>query len=38
MEDNEIREILERLSDDELWEMILMMRKMVAQNLAKERE
>lgn len=32
MEENEIRQIAEQLSDDDLWELILMMRKMVAQN------
>ena len=36
MEDVAIREMLERLSDDELWELIVMMRKMVAQNAASE--
>lgn len=36
MEENEIREALDLLSDDELWELILMMRKMVAQNAASE--
>lgn len=36
MEENEIREVLDLLSDDELWELILMMRKMVAQNAASE--
>jgi hypothetical protein len=36
MEENEIRQIAEQLSDDELWELILIMRKMVAQNAAKE--
>lgn len=36
MKDNEIRQMAEQLSDDDLWELILMMRKMVAQNAAKE--
>ena len=36
MEDVEIRDMLDRLSDDDLWELILMMRKMVAQNDASE--
>ena len=36
MEDVEIRDMLDLLSDDELWELIVMMRKMVAQNDASE--
>lgn len=36
MEEVEIRDMLERLSDDDLWELILMMRKMAAQNDASE--
>jgi hypothetical protein len=36
MEENEIRQIAKQLSDDELWELILMMRKMVAQNAASK--
>ena len=36
MEENEIRQIAEQLSDDELWELILIMRKMVAQNAASK--
>lgn len=36
MEENEIRQMAEQLSDDDLWELILIMRKMVAQNDAKE--
>lgn len=36
MEENEIRQIAEQLSDDDLWELILIMRKMVAQNDASE--
>jgi hypothetical protein len=35
MEENEIRQMAEQLSDDDLWELILMMRKMVAQNREK---
>ena len=38
MEENEIRQIAEQLSDDDLWELILMMRKMVAQNDASKQE
>jgi hypothetical protein len=36
MEENEIRQIAEQLSDDDLWELILIMRKMVAQNEASK--
>lgn len=36
MEENEIRQIAEQLSDDDLWELILIMRKMVAQNDASK--
>jgi hypothetical protein len=36
MEENEIRQMAEQLSDDDLWELILIMRKMVAQNDASE--
>lgn len=36
MEENEIRQLAEQLSDDDLWELILIMRKMVAQNDASE--
>jgi hypothetical protein len=36
MEENEIRQMAEQLSDDDLWELILMMRKMVAQNDASK--
>ena len=36
MEENEIRQMAEQLSDDDLWELILIMRKMVAQNAASE--
>ena len=36
MDENEIRQIAEQLSDDDLWELILMMRKMVAQNDASK--
>lgn len=35
MEENEIRQLAEQLSDDDLWELILMMRKMVAQDREK---
>lgn len=36
MEENEIRQMAEQLSDDDLWELILIMRKMVAQDREKE--
>ena len=36
MEENKIRQMAEQLSDDDLWELILIMRKMVAQNDASK--
>ena len=38
MDSTEALELAKKLSDDDLWELILLMRKAVRENLEKERE